>query len=164
MDIEIEEDLDKNVGMTEPISNFDEASKLIVDGLKLPPWNAFHSVLTNDTATPKETNILHFPLIPGPAFSYSAIYTALKLSQSISTWTCPTVNKTVISLDLDLFERAYLLVQSRDDLRNKFVLRLGEMHIEFAALRAIGRFIENSGLIHHGLMLNGSEILELGKY
>ena len=33
----IEEDLEKNVGMTEPISNFDEASKLIVDGLKLPP-------------------------------------------------------------------------------------------------------------------------------
>ena len=34
------------------------------------------------------TNVFTIPLIPGPASSYSAIYTALMKAQGITTWTC----------------------------------------------------------------------------
>ena len=54
--------------------------------------------------------------------------------------------KTIIVLDLDLYEKAYLLVHSRKDLRDRYVLCLGELHIIFAEIRAIGKFINSSGL------------------
>ena len=72
-----------------------------------------------DLLTPEPNTILHYPPILGLASSYSAIYTGLMLAQSISMWTCPNIHKTVISLDLDVDEKAYLLVHSRNDLREK---------------------------------------------
>ena len=56
-----------------------------LESLALPPWNAYHSVIVrNDDATPKCT-FLSCPLIPGPASDYSAVYTGLKLAQSINS-------------------------------------------------------------------------------
>ena len=39
--------------------------------------------------------------------------------------------KVVVSLDLDLYEKAYLLVNSNSELRRRFILCLGELHIVF---------------------------------
>ena len=58
----------------------------------------------------------------------------------------PPAWKTIIVLDLDLYSRAYKLVNSRQDLRDRYILCLGELHIVFAGLRAIGTFIDSSGL------------------
>ena len=55
-------------------------------------------------------------------------------------------SKTAISLDFDLYARALMLVQSKEELRNRFILRLGELHAVFAHLRAIGNFIADSGI------------------
>ena len=46
--------------------------------------------------------------------------------------------KTIIVLDLDLYAKAYKLVHSRRDLRDRYV------HTVFAAIRAIGTFINCS--------------------
>ena len=54
--------------------------------------------------------------------------------------------KTVITLDMALYERAKQLDMTREDCKGKWVLRLGEMHTVIAALRAIGNAIEDSGL------------------
>lgn len=54
--------------------------------------------------------------------------------------------KTVITLDMDLYERAKQLEMARDDCKGKWVLRLGEMHTVMTALRAAGNTIEDSGL------------------
>ena len=78
--------------------------------------------------------------------SYSAIYTALMRAQGISTWSCGDKLPTIVSLDMDLYEKVYKLVNSREDLRGKFLPRLGELHTVFAQIRAIGSFIANSGL------------------
>ena len=51
----------------------------------------------------------------------------------------------IISLDLDLYEKVYKLVNSREDLRGKFVLRLGELHTVFAHIRSLGSFIAHLG-------------------
>ena len=86
------------------------------------------------------------PLIPGPVYSYDAIYTALKRAQGITNWTYGETGKTLISLDLSLFEKVYLLVHSRKRLRHHFVIRLGDLHIVFTMVRAIGTYIEGSGI------------------
>ena len=54
--------------------------------------------------------------------------------------------KVVFSLDLDLYEKAYLLVNSNSELRRHFILCLGELHIIFAHIRTIGSYVRNSGL------------------
>ena len=92
------------------------------------------------------TNIFSTPLINGPASDYSAIFTRLLRANGVATWSCGTSSETVVSLDLDLYEKCYMLVHSRDDLRNKYILCLGELHIVFTHIRAIGRFIEQSGM------------------
>ena len=81
-----------------------------LENLCIPSFSATNSVLSDvDTSL---TNIFNTPLVPGPASSYSAIYTALMRSQSIATWACGDRSKVVISLDLDLFVKIYPMVQS----------------------------------------------------
>ena len=53
-------------------------------------------------------------------------------------------HKTVITLDLDLYERATKL-QSSTGNRN-WILRIGELHACFASLHAIAKYLEDSGL------------------
>ena len=53
--------------------------------------------------------------------------------------------KAIISLDLDLYEKLYLLVHSREDLRNRYVIRLGKLLIVFVVIRKIGTYTEGSG-------------------
>ena len=98
-----------------------------LSNLKLPSFAATNSLVLNIDKT--LTNVFSTPLIPGPASSYSAIYTALMRAQSITTWACGGSSKIVISLDLDLYEKAYLLDYSNSDLRSRFILCLGELHI-----------------------------------
>ena len=112
--------------------------------LKRPSFAVTNSlVLDIDTTLTNSHSAL---LIPGPASSYSAIYTALMRAQNVSTWACGGSSKVLASLDLDLYEKAYLLVNSNCELRNRFVLCLGELHIVFAHIRGIGSYVGNSGL------------------
>ena len=83
-----------------------------------------------------------FPLIPGPADDDNAIYTGFKLAQNVTTYVCD--QKTIITLDLDLYERALKLLNSSPELMGNFILHLGELHIVFAQCRAIGRYLENT--------------------
>ena len=108
--------------------------------LKIPSFSATNSVLRNNINL-KKTNVFKTPLIPGPASDYSSIYTALMKAQGISVWTCGAGSKSVISLDQDLYEKSYLLVHSRSDMRNKYILCLGELHAVFAHIRAIENLI-----------------------
>ena len=54
--------------------------------------------------------------------------------------------EATIVLDLDLYAKAYTLVHSRRDLRDRYVLCLGALHTVFAAIRAIGTSINCSGI------------------
>ncbi len=102
---------------------------------------------------PYETRILRFLLIPGPSIDHSSIYTALKFAQHIHIWTDTTIEKTVITLDLDLYFRALQLVQP-DDAMKKVCSKTWRTTCCIRALRAIGHFIENSCI--DGASLSGS--------
>ncbi len=87
-----------------------------------------------------------------PAFGSSTSPRMADIDNSLETDTANQLHgrgpdrKTVITLDMALYERAKLLEMSRDDCKGKWVLRLGEMHTVMAALRAAGNAIEDSGL------------------
>ena len=111
----------------------------------LPSYSAYNSII-HDRESPNSTaNILLLPLVPGPAEIYSAIYTAFKLAQNVTTHVIGKSSKTIISLDLDLYERALRLRNSSPDFLDKYVLRLGELHILFAHIRATGSSVTRGG-------------------
>ena len=113
--------------------------------LRIPPLGGTDS-LVHVGINVNMTDVFKTPLVPGPASSYKAIYTALMRAQGISAWSCCESLKAIISLDLDLYEKCYTLVHSREDMRDKCILRLGELHAVFAHIRAIGALIVCSGL------------------
>ena len=115
-----------------------------LENLCIPSFSATDSVLSD--VDKSLNNIFNTPLVPDPASSYSAIYTALMRSQSISTWACGDRSKVVISLDLDLVEKIYPKVHSDLEMRKRYILCLGELHAVFAHIRAIGTYITSSGL------------------
>ena len=65
------------------------------------------------------------------------------LTQEISAVVGPS-RKTIITLDMDLFQRALRIMQSEG--HKNWVLRPGELHLCFAALHALGKYIDVSGL------------------
>ena len=120
----------------------DYCTKNSFKDLCLPSFSGTNSIITDVDCT--ITNIFALPFIAGPASSTSAIYTSLVVANSISAGAC--AGKTVISLDLDLYEKVYMLINTREDLRKEYIICLGELHIVFAHLRAIGAFINSSGI------------------
>ena len=120
-----------------------QTMKLTLKTLQLPSFagtnSLFHDINMNIT------NIFKTPLIQ-PASSCKAIYTALMRAQGISVWSCGVAAKTIVLLDLDLYKKCYLLVHSREDMQEKYIIRLGELHTVFAHVLAIGTFIASSGL------------------
>ena len=110
--------------------------------LNVPPWSAYQSMVSS--ALPV-TRVGSPHLIAAPAHEWSTMLTVLKQSQDIKTAVVGPSRKTVITLDLGLYQPAKQLQMSRTDLNN-IILRPGELHIVMAQLRTIGSYIENSGI------------------
>ena len=68
----------------------------------------------------------------------------LKLTQGISAFVIGPERRTVITLDLDLYSRALQIQQSVGN-RN-WILRAGVLLIAFAALHALGKTLDGSGI------------------
>ena len=110
--------------------------------LNVPPWSAYQSMVSS--ALPV-TRVGSPPLIAAPAHEWSTMLTVLKQSQDIKTAVVGPSRKTVITLDLGLYQPTKQLQMSRTDLNN-IILRPGVLHIVMAQLRTIGSYIENSGI------------------
>ena len=54
--------------------------------------------------------------------------------------------KVVVTLDLQLYNMAMRLWIERADIRDKFLFRLGELHVALWALTALGKYVEGSGI------------------
>ncbi|KAK3744219.1 hypothetical protein QZH41_013574, partial [Actinostola sp. cb2023] len=72
-------------------------------------------------------------------------YSVLMQAQAINVKVVGANRKTVISLDMGLYQPAKKLQMSRADL-NHMILRPGELHIVMAQLRTLGAFIKNSSI------------------
>ena len=113
------------------------------DKSHISTWTAFNSFMTKK---PQETNHGAIaPLLRSPPASPQALYTALCLAQKINACVMGNGRTTVITLDLDLYERA-VKIRATTGNKETWVLRLGELHIMFALLKALGKYIEVSGI------------------
>jgi hypothetical protein len=108
----------------------------------IPLWSAYNSLIINAMHV---TKVGMPPLIAAPAHEWKTLLTILMQAQSITANVVGPDRKTVISLDLGLYQPAKKLQMARNDLKH-IILRPGELHIVMAQLRAIGAFIEDSGL------------------
>ncbi len=83
------------------------------------------------------------PLLLRSPTDMSTLYTSLKLTQNVSAYVCGPDRKTIITLDMDLYERAMKLKSHFSE--QNWLLRPGELHYCFALLHALGKNIEGSG-------------------
>lgn len=107
---------------------------------KIVTWAAFNSLVG---CSKPVTPITTLPLVQGSPTDWSNLYASLKVCQNISKSTHKC--KTVVSLDLQLYSKV-LQLKGKEEINNNFIFRLGELHVVFAFLKVIGKFIENSGL------------------
>ena len=112
----------------------------------MPTQSATNSLLIQlGDQQPKKTNSqVVTPLFWQPPTDFAMLYTVLSLAQNISAVVMGSERNTVITLDLDLYERAVKTQMSGGN--PNWVLHAGELHICFAALHALGTYVENSGL------------------
>lgn len=109
----------------------------------LPTWSAYNSTISTPAG---KTNVrVTAPLITTPPTQWPGLYTALMRAQHISVTVVGPDLPTVITLDLQLYEKTQKLM-SRPDMKEKFALHIGELHTVFFVLKALGHHIEGSGI------------------
>ena len=84
-----------------------------------------------------ETDIGALPLIPAPAHEWNTLLTSLKLAQGITVDIMGNNHKTVISMDMALYERSLQLLDCNPRLCRTFVVQLGELHACMASIRVL---------------------------
>ena len=107
----------------------------------LPTWAAYNSLISSKT---DPTTCQGLPLYPSSPTDWSSLYTSLKIVQGISIAVTGS-KRTIVTLDLQLYSKCIQLREDKEILDN-YIFRLGELHIVFAMLKVLGKFIENSGI------------------
>ena len=113
----------------------------------MPTWAATKSriIAASDQTTPSNTMTrIVSPLFRYPPTDVKTLYKALCLAQDISAVVTGPNQKTIITLHMQLYEKAVKLQQA-NGIPNWF-LRIGELHTCVASLRALGKYIDGSGL------------------
>ena len=120
----------------------------LAKGDVMPTWAATKSLLlshSSDSHSHTRTNTeVIAPLFRTSPTDYGTLYTALQLTPGISATVVGSQRKTLITLDLDLYARALKIQQSVGN--TNWILRAGALHIAFAALHALGKTVDGSGL------------------
>ena len=111
----------------------------------MPIWAATKSLLLSNIHIHLMTNsAVVAPLLKTSPTNYGTLYIALKIAQGISAVIVGPDRKTLITLDMDLYQRALRLQLSEKN--TNWILRPGGLHIVFASLHALGKTIDGSGL------------------
>ena len=104
-------------------------------------WAAYNSLARNVSTL---TSVALLPVINGRPTMWQNIYKAIKEAQDLSKKIYPE-GKTIISFDLQLHIKA-IRPQIRPEIKAGFVFRMGELHVVFCVLKALGKMIDGSGL------------------
>ena len=94
-------------------------------------------------AKPK-TTVQQLPIVNGSPTSWENLLCAIKEAGKVKNVIQPA-GKAIVSFDLQLYPKAIRL-QVKPDIKNDFVLRMGELHIVFITLKVLGKLIDGSGL------------------
>ena len=112
----------------------------------MPTWVATNSLLysVKKTQIKKTNSEVIVRLFKQSPTDYVSLYTVLMLTQDRSVVVVGPERRTVITLVLDLYERAIKIQQCTSN--SNWVIRVGELHICTAALHALSKYTEGSGL------------------
>ena len=112
----------------------------------MPTWAATKSLLLSESSqNHRQTNsAVIAPLFKTSPTDFATLYTVLMLTQGISAFVVGPERRTIITLDLDLYNRALRIQQSVGN--TNWILRAGGLHIAFTALHALGKTIDGSGI------------------
>ena len=99
---------------------------------KIPTWTTYSLKVSSSTLP--LTTVAMMPLLAAPAHELSTVLTVLKQAQNITTAVLGEGHKTVITFDLQLYEKAIKLHLHKAPALDHLVFRLGEMHTLMAAL------------------------------
>ena len=112
----------------------------------MPTWAATKSLLLSESSqNHRQTNSAFVaPLFKTSPTDFATLYAVLMLSQGIPSFVVGPERRTIITLDLDLYNRALRIQQSVGN--TNWILRAGGLHIAFAALHALGKTIDGSGI------------------
>ena len=108
-----------------------------------------------------------FPTIIWFTYQMEQSVSALKITQGINV-AVTSEKKTIVTLDLQLYSKCMQMCQN-DEIKNIFIFRLGKLHVVFAYLKVLGKYVLGSGieeiLIHAGVYCSTtlSQILQ-GKH
>ena len=110
-------------------------------GKMVPTWAAYNSLMGQKKPL---TNVAMLPIINGSPTEWENLYTSIKEDEKLRRKIFKD-DKTIISFDLQLYIKAIWL-QERNDIKDSFVFRMGELHVVFCVLKVIGKLIDGSGL------------------
>ena len=117
----------------------------------MPTWSASQSLLISASKSSDENPKSKMvntqavaPLFRTSPTDYATLYTALCLTQDISATVVGPNRRTIITCDLDLYNRA---LQIQHSVGNKnWILMPGGLHLCFAVEHALGKTLEGSGI------------------
>ena len=119
--------------------------------LNVPTWAGYNSLIRSERAL---TTVSMLPVLNGSPTDWTNLYTAMKEADKLRR-SILNSGKTIISFDLQLYIKAIRL-QLKPDIRDHFVIRMGELHVVFCVLKVLGKLIDGSGL--------DQAFVEAGKY
>ena len=90
------------------------------------------------------TSFCSLPIISGSPTDWDNLFTSLKEVQKVNASLAPGTS-TIVTFDLQLYSKAIQL-QLNSDIDDSFVIRMGELHVVFTALKVLGKLIDGSGL------------------
>lgn len=95
----------------------------------------------------RKARVCVLPIIPAIPTDHSVQLTFLTRLELVNRHICGNNNsKCVVTLDLGLYKPVQQLIMSQVDLHNRWIVRPGELHTAFAMIRAIGIFIDGTGI------------------
>lgn len=93
----------------------------LCNATQVPVWSAYNSLINDPLDTTRSATP---PLITSPAHEWSTLLTVLKQAQNINTLVVGADRKTVVTLDLGLYQPTKRLQMARNDM-DHLILRPG---------------------------------------
>ena len=82
----------------------------------------------------------------GNPTDYNALYTGLMVANNITIQAFGPIHLTVMTIGMQLYHMVMKLWVEREDSKDKFLFRPGEIHVDFWSLAVLGKYIEGSGI------------------
>ena len=136
----------QELDVAEFVFNFVRTKAAQSNDFVIPSWAAFEQSV-QDTGVDDVYTHVHgvMPVLNAVASDISTINTTMLRMQKVAEVVTP--NKPIsISCDEALYCKAYDLIAANPDQFSKIVLRLGTFHIAYNYIKAIGKYVKDSGM------------------